>query len=75
MLSGFKKASSAKKPGGKSPEAKCLKGLERELNRKEKALAEAAVLLVLKKSPGDLGARGRRHTPEERKVIMNLIVD
>lgn len=32
-----------------SPEAKRIKQLEAELNRKEKALAEAAALLVLKK--------------------------
>jgi hypothetical protein len=32
-----------------SPEAKRIKELERELRRKEKALAEAAALLILKK--------------------------
>ena len=34
---------------GESPEAKRIKELERELKRKEKALAEAAALLVLRK--------------------------
>ena len=34
---------------GRSPEAKRIKELERELRRKEKALAEAAALLVLQK--------------------------
>lgn len=34
---------------GESPEAKRIRELERELNRKEKALAEAAALLVLRK--------------------------
>lgn len=34
---------------GQSPEAKRIKELERELKRKEKALAEAAALLVLRK--------------------------
>ena len=34
---------------GPSPEEKRIKQLERELNRKEKALAEAAALLVLSK--------------------------
>lgn len=34
---------------------KKIKGLERELNRKEKALAEAAALLVLKKKPKIFG--------------------
>jgi len=34
---------------GKSPEAQRIRTLEKELDRKEKALAEAAALLVLKK--------------------------
>jgi len=34
---------------GRSPEARRIKELERELRRKEKALAEAAALLVLQK--------------------------
>lgn len=38
-----------RKATGKSPEAKRVKELERELRRKEKALAEAAALLVLRK--------------------------
>ena len=38
-----------RKAAGKSPEAKRVKELERELSRKEKALAEAAALLVLRK--------------------------
>jgi hypothetical protein len=38
-----------RKASGKSPEAKRVKELERELQRKEKALAEAAALLVLRK--------------------------
>ena len=38
-----------RKSAGKSPDAKRVKELERELRRKEKALAEAAALLVLRK--------------------------
>ena len=38
-----------RKSGKASPEAKRIKNLERELHRKEKALAELAALLVLKK--------------------------
>ncbi|HEX5100452.1 MAG TPA: hypothetical protein VFV94_13180 [Polyangiaceae bacterium] len=38
-----------RKASGKSAEAKRVKELERELRRKEKALAEAAALLVLRK--------------------------
>jgi hypothetical protein len=39
----------ARKAPGKSAEVKRVKELERELRRKEKALAEAAALLVLRK--------------------------
>ena len=38
-----------RKAAGKSAEAKRIKELERELRRKEKALAEAAALLILRK--------------------------
>src|SRR4051794_2406823 len=41
---------------------KRIRGLERELARKEQALAEAAALLVLKKNSNPLGGRGRRHS-------------
>ncbi|MGH7439223.1 MAG: IS3 family transposase [Polyangiaceae bacterium] len=55
-------------------DSKRIKELERELRRKDKALAETAALLVLhKKSPGDLGGRGRRHRRGEREVILGLI--
>jgi hypothetical protein len=57
----------------KSPEQKELQTVRRELRRKEKALAEAAALLVLKKSPGDLGGLGRRHGRENRQLILSLI--
>ena len=39
----------APRKGRRSPEAKRIRELERELRRKEKALAEAAALIVLKK--------------------------
>lgn len=42
----------------KSPEAKRIKHLERELRRKEKALAEAAALLLLQKKARALGLLG-----------------
>jgi transposase-like protein len=42
----------------KSPEAKRIKQLERELHRNEKALAEAAAILVLKKKAQALGLLG-----------------
>ncbi|WP_236631550.1 IS3 family transposase [Endozoicomonas numazuensis] len=54
---------------------KIIKNLERELNRKDKALAETAALLVLaKKNPRDLGgARGRLISLQDRKNAVNLI--
>ncbi len=39
----------SRKKGRRSPEAKRVRDLERELRRKERALAEASALLVLKK--------------------------
>ncbi len=51
-LSAPKKSSRAKK----SPEAKQIQELERDLRRKEKAMAEMAAIITLqKKGPGDLG--------------------
>ncbi|MCP4720742.1 MAG: IS3 family transposase [Desulfobacteraceae bacterium] len=74
MLGGLQGSKSKKKTKGKSAEAKRIRQLEKEVNRKDKALAETAALLVLKKKgPGDLGGRGRRHPPEERKMILDLI--
>lgn len=63
--------SSSRRSG--SSESKRIRELERELQRKEKALAETAALLVLKKSAGDLGGRGRRHGREERQMILALL--
>lgn len=59
--------------GGKRNERKRIQDLEKELLRKDKALAEAATLLALKKSPGPLG--GRRHDPLVRKQVLLLIKD
>ena len=39
-----------KRKSGRSPEAKRIQELERELNRKDKALAEVTALLALKKN-------------------------
>ncbi|UHD14723.1 IS3 family transposase [Thiocapsa bogorovii] len=48
--------------------------LGRELQRKDRALAEAATLLVLQKSPGDLGgARGRSLAYERRVQVSEYI--
>ena len=54
----------AKRRRGKSPEAKRLQVLERELNRKDKALAEVTALLALKKKLEMLwGDEGESTTP------------
>jgi len=49
MLSGLHDNGSVKKAGRKPKEAREIKELKKELARKEKALAEAATLLILKK--------------------------
>ena len=49
MLEGLGSKPTAKKPARSSAEARKIKELEKELKRKEKALAETAALLVLKK--------------------------
>ena len=60
MAGGGTRGARAAKRSGK--ESKRLRELERELRRKDKALAETAALLVLqKKVRGHLGGRGRRH--------------
>lgn len=58
---------------GKRAEQRLIKSLEKELQCKQKALAEAAALLVLKKSPTALGGRGRRHHPVARKQVLVMI--
>ena len=52
MVSGLTSAST--QPSKKGPESKRVRQLEKELRRKEKALAEAAALLVLKKKAQEL---------------------
>jgi transposase-like protein len=49
MLEGLSHKPAANKPPGSAADARKIKELEKELRRKEKALAEAAALLVLKK--------------------------
>ncbi|WP_425489223.1 IS3 family transposase [Alkalicella caledoniensis] len=58
-------------------EKKKAKDLEKDLKRKEKALAEAAALLVLrKKAQANLGGpRGRMISSSDRKVAVELIDD
>ncbi len=56
-----------------SAESKRIRELERELHRKDKALAETAALLVLKKKPGRYG--GTRTTPWNRGAAVDLATD
>jgi RNase P protein component len=49
MLGALQAKTYSKKSSGKSAEAKRIRQLEREIVRKDKALAETAALLVLKK--------------------------
>ena len=49
MLNALQNGSSKKKSRRKNVEVKRIRALEKELNRKDKALAETAALLVLKK--------------------------
>jgi len=49
MIGGLQCQTVNKKAKGKSEEARLIQQLERELHRKDKALAETAALLVLKK--------------------------
>ncbi|MCP3913929.1 MAG: IS3 family transposase [bacterium] len=67
-----------KAPHGKrnqqTPERRKIRELERELRRKNDALAEAGALLLLKKRlRADVGGRGRRFGHEERDMILGLI--
>jgi len=63
-----------KKSKKRSLEAKRIKKLEKELARKDKALAEVTALPVLKKTGGlFLGGRGRHHPKEERQMIIEAI--
>jgi transposase len=58
----------------RSSDARRLRELEKELRRKDKALAETAALFVLPpKKPVRFGGRGRRHETGEQRVILALI--
>jgi len=59
----------------KNAEQRRIRELERELRRKDAALAEVAALLALQKNPRPVGGRGRWHGHEERDVTLGLIVE
>ncbi len=64
---------------GSKAELKALQGkhevLQRELRRKERALAEAAALLVLQKIPGAVRGRGLMTCTQQRQTLLMLIRD
>jgi transposase-like protein len=58
MLKGLQNDLSSKKTRKRNASAKRIRALEKELNRKEKALAETAALLVLKKKVREIWGDG-----------------
>lgn len=65
MVRGLEKGKAAPRRG-QSPEARRVRELERELRRKEAALAETAALLVLEKKVRTIWADGDDATPSRR---------
>lgn len=62
MLNGLQSGFSKKNAKKMKADAKRIRSLEKDLNRKDKALAETAALLVLKKKSRRSG--GTRTTPQ-----------
>lgn len=63
-------------PSGTKADRRRIKEFERELHRKDKALTEAAALLVLSKNGGDLSqerGRGRMIGREDRRMTVRHI--
>jgi len=52
---------------------KCIRQWEKELHRKEKALAEAAALLVLRKKPRRSGGTKRKTDQRPRSPVMHEV--
>ncbi|WP_085983722.1 IS3 family transposase [Methylomonas methanica] len=78
--SDFCAVTSARSGGNDSQTLRTLKAenqrLERELNRKDKALAEAAALLILqKKVPGAVGGRGRMTSLQQRQTLIESVAE
>ncbi len=64
MIGGLKPRGKSK---NKSSETKKIKQLEKELHRKDKALAEASALLVLKKKAQEIWGDGDASTPRKNE--------
>ena len=67
MLDGLHSKTSGKKKTKKKPQSKQVRKLEQELARKEKALAEAAALLVLKKKAQSIWGDEDESTPRKKE--------
>jgi transposase-like protein len=68
MLTGLDKAGAVKKPKRNGADTKRIRALEKELKRKDKALAETAALLVLKKKVQEIwGDEDNDMTPTNGK--------
>ncbi|WP_287602303.1 hypothetical protein [Thiothrix sp.] len=52
---------------------KQIRQLEKDLRRKEKALAESAALLILQKKFNALWERGMMTTPQQRETVVRLV--
>jgi transposase-like protein len=57
-----------KKKSKSSPEAKRIRELEKDLRRKEKALAEVVALLALKKKAAEIWGDGDDDTPTKKET-------
>ncbi len=62
----LKALSGTKKKSKSSPEAKRIRELEKDLRRKEKALAETAALLTLKKKVAEIWGDEDENTPTKK---------
>jgi transposase-like protein len=68
MLDGLGKTPADRKPKRSATDAKRIRSLEKELKRKEKALAETAAILVLKKKAQEIwGDEDGNTTPGSAK--------
>jgi len=66
MLGGLSVATNPPRASKKNPEAKRVRALEKELRRKDAALAEAAALLVLSKKANALWGDGDTNTTQKK---------
>ena len=74
MLDGLQNGFSKKSARQKKADAKRIRALEKETQPKGQSPGRnGGAIGVEKKSPGDLGGRGRSHSREQRKMIIDLI--